>query len=87
MNVKELDPPISELPAHQIWHRVQRKTARNDSVRVNGFLLAPTGGMAGRFDLPDEPIAYLGACRTWESSAENRPQRSIFHRLFSCDIT
>ena len=25
----------------------------------------------------------LGACRTWKSSAANRPQRSIFHRLFA----
>ena len=33
----------------------------------------------------NQVVAYyalaLGACRTWESSAANRPQRSIFHRL------
>ncbi|MEY4560726.1 MAG: hypothetical protein RLZZ618_3 [Pseudomonadota bacterium] len=28
------------------------------------------------------PPRLLGACRTWKASAANRPQRSIFHRLF-----
>ena len=60
MNFIELNPPIIEFPAHQIWHRIQRKTARKDSVRINGFVLAPSGGLAGRFDLADEPTAYLG---------------------------
>ncbi|MEY4561403.1 MAG: hypothetical protein RLZZ618_680 [Pseudomonadota bacterium] len=27
-------------------------------------------------------VEGLGACRTWKASAANRPQRSIFHRLF-----
>jgi hypothetical protein len=27
--------------------------------------------------------ASLGACRTWKSSAANRPQRTIFNRLFA----
>jgi len=26
---------------------------------------------------------HPGGCRTWKSSAANRPQRSIFHRLFA----
>ena len=26
---------------------------------------------------------HLGACRAWGASAANRPQRSIFHRLFA----
>ena len=46
---------FKELPAHQIWHRIQRKTARSDSVRTNGFVLAPSGGLVGRFDLANEP--------------------------------
>ncbi|MEY4563681.1 MAG: hypothetical protein RLZZ618_2958 [Pseudomonadota bacterium] len=29
-----------------------------------------------------ERFGGLGACRTWKASAANRPQRSIFHRLF-----
>jgi hypothetical protein len=44
-------PPILEVPAHQVWYRVQRKTARKDSVRHKGYVLAPPGGLAGRFDL------------------------------------
>ena len=34
------------------------------------------GGSGTGFD------SLLGACRTWESSAANRPQRSIFRRFF-----
>lgn len=52
-------PPILEIPAHQIWHRVQRATVRRGSVRLKGYVLAPTGGLTGRFDLADEPTAYL----------------------------
>ncbi|MDB5743279.1 MAG: hypothetical protein JWR68_1594 [Polaromonas sp.] len=60
MNFKDLEPPIVELPAHQAWHRVQRRTARPESVRLQGFILAPPGGLAGRFDLEHEATAYLG---------------------------
>ena len=28
------------------------------------------------------PALYFAACRTYGTSAANRPQRSIFHRLF-----
>lgn len=59
MNFKELNPPIVEFPEHQIWHRIQRLKARKDSIRINGFVLAPTGGLTGRFDLADEACAYL----------------------------
>ena len=52
-------PPILEVPAHQVWHRVQRKTARKDSVRHKGYVLAPPGGLAGRFDLADSPETAL----------------------------
>jgi len=76
MNFKELNPPITELPARQIWHRVQRKTARIDSVRVNGFLLAPLGGLTGRFDLADEPIAYLG----------DSPETALYESLFRREV-
>lgn len=74
MNFKELDPPITDFPPHQIWHRVQRKTARSDSVRINGFVLAPPGGLAGRFDLASEPTAYLG------DSEETALYESLFRR-------
>lgn len=76
MNLKELNPPITELPAHQIWHRVQRKTARSDSVRVNGFVLAPPGILAGRFDLADEAIAYLG----------DSPETALYESLFRREV-
>lgn len=76
MNFKNLNPPITELPAHQNWHRVQRKTARRDSVRINGFLLAPSGGLAGRFDLASEPTAYLG----------DSPETALYESLFRREV-
>lgn len=59
MNLNDLNPPLIELPEHQVWHRIQRKRARSDSVRVRGFILAPAGTLSGRFDLKDEAAAYL----------------------------
>lgn len=76
MNFKELNPPIIELPAHQIWRRIQRKPARSDSVRLNGFVLAPPGGLAGRFDLADEPTAYLG----------DSPETALYESLFRREV-
>ena len=44
---------------------------------------APVGQAGARFDFHfARSCPALGACRTWESSAANRPQRSIFYRLF-----
>ena len=74
MNFKELNPPIIEIPAHQTWHRVQRTSARRDSVRLKGYVLAPPGSLAGRFDLADEPTAYLA------DSAETALYESLFRR-------
>lgn len=54
-----LMPLIIELPAGQSWHRVQLAKALKGSVRVSGFILPPAGALAGRFDLADEPVAYL----------------------------
>lgn len=67
-------PPILEVPAHQTWHRVQRTTARRGSVRIKGYVLAPTGGLIGRFDLADEPMAYLA------DSPETALYESVFRR-------
>lgn len=67
-------PPILEIPAHQTWHRVQRATARSGSVRLKGYVLAPTGGLTGRFDLVDEPTAYLA------DSPETALYESVFRR-------
>jgi RES domain-containing protein len=74
MNFKDLHPPILEIPDHQVWHRVQRKSSRKGSVRLKGYLLPPTGGMTGRFDLPDEPTVYLA------DSPETALYESIFRR-------
>ena len=75
-------PPILEVPAHQVWHRVQRKTARKDSVRHKGYVLAPPGGLAGRFDLADEATAYLA------DSAETALYESLFRReVRSCHFS
>ncbi|WP_342617481.1 RES family NAD+ phosphorylase [Rhodoferax sp. GW822-FHT02A01] len=65
-------PPVLEIPAHQHWYRVQRTTARKDSVRHKGYVLAPPGGLAGRFDLADEATAYL---------ADN-PETALYESLF-----
>jgi hypothetical protein len=75
-------PPILEVPAHQVWHRVQRKTARKDSVRHKGYVLAPPGGLAGRFDLADEATAYLA------DSPETALYESLFRReVRSCHLS
>ena len=75
-------PPILEVPAHQVWHRVQRKTARKDSVRHKGYVLAPPGGLAGRFDLPGEATAYLA------DSPETALYESLFRReVRSCHLS
>lgn len=67
-------PPILEIPAYQTWHRVQRIAARRGSVRLKGYVLAPIGGLTGRFDLADEPTAYLA------DSPETALYESVFRR-------
>lgn len=69
-------PPILEVPAHQVWLRVQRKTARKDSVRQKGYVLAPPGGLAGRFDLEDEATAYLA----------DSPETALYESLFRREV-
>jgi RES domain len=69
-------PPILEIPAHQIWHRVQRATARRGSVRLKGYVLAPTGGLTGRFDLADEPTAYLA----------DGPETALYESVFRREV-
>ena len=59
MNLTDLNPPFIELPDRQTWHRIQRTSWRKDSVRTRGFILPPFGVPTGRFDLSDEPTAYL----------------------------
>ena len=76
MNFKDLSPPIIEIPAHQIWHRVQRKSGRGDSIRAKGYLLAPLGGLAGRFDLVEEPTAYLA----------DSPETALYESLFRREV-
>ena len=75
-------PPVLEIPARQVWYRVQRKTARKDSVRHKGYVLAPPGGLAGRFDLPDEATAYVA------DSLETALYESLFRReVRSCHLS
>lgn len=75
-------PPILEVPSHQVWHRVQRKSARKDSRRHKGYVLAPPGGLAGRFDLADEATAYLA------DSQETALYESLFRReVRSCHFS
>lgn len=59
MNLKDLKPPLIELPAGQTFFRVQLLRARLGTVKTNGLLLAPAGTLSGRFCLPDQVTAYL----------------------------
>ncbi|MDG5975043.1 hypothetical protein H010_07266 [Hydrogenophaga taeniospiralis CCUG 15921] len=59
MNLKELKPPLIELPAGQVFFRVQLLRARPGTVKTNGLLLPPAGVLSGRFCLPDQVTAYL----------------------------
>jgi hypothetical protein len=69
-------PPILEVPSHQVWHRVQRKSARKDSLRHKGYAMAPPGGLAGRFDLADEATAYLA----------DSPETALYESLFRREV-
>ena len=75
MNLTDLNPPFIELPDRQIWHRIQRTSWRKDSVRTRGFILPPFGIPTGRFDLSDEPTAYLA----------DSEQTSCYEALFRRD--
>lgn len=59
MRLAELNPPIVELPAGQVFHRVQLSRPRAHSVVMNGLSMPPAGLRHGRFCLADEPVAYL----------------------------
>lgn len=53
MNLKDLKPPLIELPSGQTFFRVQLLRARPGTVKANGLLLPPSGALSGRFCLPD----------------------------------
>ena len=74
MKLKELNPPLTELPAGQTFFRVQLTRARLGSVRLQGLLLPPAGVLAGRFCLPDQVSAYLA------DSADTALFESLFRR-------
>lgn len=59
MKFRDLNPPVVELPAPCILHRVQLIRPRASSLRMNGLYMPPVGLMHGRFCLPNEPVAYL----------------------------
>lgn len=59
MNLKELKPPLIELPAGQTFFRVQLLRTRPGTVKTHGLLLPPAGVLSGRFCLPDQVTAYL----------------------------
>lgn len=72
MNFKELDPPVIEIPKQEQWYRIQRLNTRKGSIRANGFILPPIGGMTGRFDLVDQACAYLA----------DSPETTVYESLF-----
>ena len=74
MNLKELKPPLIELPPGQTFFRVQLLRARSGSIKTNGLLLPPPGVLSGRFCLPDQVTAYLA------DSADTALFESLFRR-------
>lgn len=71
MKFKDLQPPVIELPAPRVFHRVQLIRPRVNSVRMNGLSLPPVGLMQGRFCLSSEPVAYLA----------DSPQTALYESL------
>lgn len=65
---------IIELPAGQLFYRVQRTTARKGSVKINRMILPPAGIKAGRFCLADGITAYLA------DSPETALYEAVFRR-------
>jgi hypothetical protein len=74
MRFIELNPPIIELAAGQVFHRVQLIRPRSNSVLLNGLSLPPVGLRHGRFCLADGPVAYLA------DSAETALYESLLRR-------
>lgn len=76
MKLKELNPPIIQLPANQVFHRIQLLRPRKTSIKINGLLLAPAGLLASRFDLVGEPTAYLA----------DSPETALYESLFRREV-
>jgi RES domain len=74
MKLHELNPPVIEIPKQARWYRIQRLKALKGSVRINGFVLAPSGLLANRFDLQSQATAYVA------DSAETALYESLFRR-------
>ena len=72
ISVKQV--PKIELPAGQVFHRVQRTVARKGSVKINRMILPPAGIKAGRFCLATRVTAYLA------DSAETALYEAVFRR-------
>ena len=72
--------PIIELPAGQIFYRIQLTKARKDSVKINRMFLPPSGIKAGRFCLQNEVTAYLA------DSAETALYEAVFRRELKISV-
>lgn len=66
--------PIVELPAGQVWYRIQLIQARKGSVKIQRMHLPPAGVRAGRFCLQAGVTAYLA------DSAETALYEAVFRR-------
>lgn len=66
--------PKIELPAGQVFRRVQRISGRKGSVKINRIILPPAGIKAGRFCLETGVTAYLA------DSAETALYEAVFRR-------
>ena len=73
MDIRQLE--AADAPVYRAFRlRDTQTTARYERAGFVSFGVEPDAIRVGGI--------RLGACRTWGSSAANRPQRSIFHRLF-----
>lgn len=81
INLALSNVPIVEIPAHQIWYRVQLKKPKLKSIRFKDYVLAPlpevTQGLNSRFDLAEESVAYLA----------DSPETALYEALFRRNLT
>ncbi|MBF5005331.1 RES family NAD+ phosphorylase [Diaphorobacter caeni] len=74
MTISAKQVPKIELPAGQVFHRVQRNVVHKGSVKINRMILPPAGIKAGRFCLATGVTAYLA------DSIETALYEAVFRR-------
>ena len=78
---KQLDAFVSGR--HWRCHTAQAQREQLEGVGATGFKRRVARGDFVKLQLGEAVVGQLAACRTYGTSAANRPQRSIFHRLLT----